>query len=115
MQINISARHGEISDETQARIQEKVEKLRRLFDRVAAIDVKVDLGHEALPSVELRLSIERTDPVIASETASNVLTALDGALHKAEQQLRRYKERRRDHKAKGSKRMDTAESSDAEG
>ena len=46
MQINISARHGHLSDATRGKITAKVEKLARLFERLTAIEVTVDLEHE---------------------------------------------------------------------
>ena len=49
MQIKISARHGHLSDETQAKIKEKLEKLPRFYDRLTAIDVTVDLEHREAP------------------------------------------------------------------
>lgn len=115
MQVNISARHGQLSPETQEKISQKVEKLRRFFDRVTAIDATVDLEHHESPSVELRLSVERTDYFVATETASNVIAAVDGAIQKIEQQLRKHKEKRRGHKAPGLKRVEPNDSSDEEG
>ena len=38
VQINISTRHGHISDETQEKINEKLEKLPRIYDRISAIE-----------------------------------------------------------------------------
>jgi ribosome-associated translation inhibitor RaiA len=55
VQVNISARHGHLSAGTQEKITDKVEKLRRLFDRVTAIQVTVDLEHEESPSVEVQV------------------------------------------------------------
>ena len=49
MQIKISARHGHLSDETQAKIKEKLEKLPRFYDRLTAIDVTVDLSTGTRP------------------------------------------------------------------
>ena len=49
MQINISARHGHLSDATRDKITAKVEKLARLFERLSAIEVTVDLEHEQNP------------------------------------------------------------------
>ena len=43
MQISVSVRHGEMQPGDQPLIEEKVEKLRRLFDRVNAIDVVIDM------------------------------------------------------------------------
>ena len=50
MQVKISARHGHLSSETQDKITEKVEKLKRLFDRVTAIEVTADLEHRESPA-----------------------------------------------------------------
>lgn len=101
MQVNISARHGHLSADTQAKIGEKVEKLRRIFDRVTAIQVTADLEHRDAPSVELRLSAEHTSDFVATESSSTVMAALDGAIHKIEQQLRKHKEKRREHRSQG--------------
>lgn len=106
MQINISARHGQLNAETQERIREKVEKLRRLFDRVSAIEVMVNLEHRENPSVELRVSVERNEDFVAAESAVTVTAALDGAIHKAEQQLRRHKEKRRDRRSQALGRVE---------
>ena len=53
MQINISARHGHLSDDTQAKIMEKMQKLSRFHDRLTAIEVTVDLEHREAPDVDL--------------------------------------------------------------
>ena len=45
VQMNISIRHGHVSDATQAMIREKLEKLTRLYDRISAIEVTIDLEH----------------------------------------------------------------------
>ena len=94
MQTNISARHGQLSSRTQERIREKTEKLHRYFDRVTAVEVTVDLEHRDNPSVELKVSAQRSDVFVAAESSSDVISALDGALHKMEQQIRRHKQKR---------------------
>ena len=38
MQMNISIRHGHVSEATQAMIREKLDKLTRLYDRISAIE-----------------------------------------------------------------------------
>lgn len=106
MQVNISARHGSLDGDMQSKMREKAEKLRRLFDRVAAITVTADLDRHESPSVELRISVEHTEDFVATESASNVLAAMDGAIRKIEQQLRRHKEKRRDHRASGIRRSE---------
>lgn len=106
MQINISARHGHLSPGTQERITEKVESIRRLFDKITAIYVVVDLEHRDEPGVEIRILAEHHDEFIASDKAENVLTALDGVIDKVEAQVRKFKERLKEHKATGHKHLE---------
>jgi ribosome hibernation promoting factor len=96
VQVNISARHGHLSDETKQTITTKVERLLRLFDRLASIDVTVDLEHEENPSVDIRISAEHKHDFVAAEQSTNLMAALDGVIHKLEQQLRKYKEKVQD-------------------
>jgi putative sigma-54 modulation protein len=114
VQVKISARHGHLSSETQAKITEKAEKLQRLFDRVTAIEATVDLEHRESPSVELRVSVERTDDLLATDTAPSVIAALDATIHKLEQQLRKHKDKRRGHHARGGKGIEAEESDETE-
>lgn len=106
MQINISARHGHLGASTQERIREKVEKLSRYFDRLTAIVVTVDLERRESPSLEIRALIEHADALVAADQSADVLTALDGALHKIEQQIRRHKDRRTDRRKLPSKHLE---------
>jgi len=93
VQVNISARHGHLSDETKTQITAKVERLLRLFDRLLSIDVTVDLEHEQQPSVDVRLSAEHKHDFVATDQATSLMAALDSVVHKLEQQLRKYKEK----------------------
>jgi len=114
VQVKISARHGHLSSDTQSKISDKVEKLRRQFDRVTSIEVTADLEHRESPSVELRVSVERTEVFVATDAASSVLAALDGTIHKLEQQLRKHKDKRRGHRARGAKSVEAAGSDESE-
>jgi putative sigma-54 modulation protein len=93
VQINVSTRHGHLSDATRAKITAKVEKLARLFERLTAIDVTVDLEHAESPIVEILVSAEHKHDFVSNDTAEGLMAALDGAVHKIEQQLRKYKEK----------------------
>lgn len=96
MQVNISARHGHLSDATREKITVKVERLARLFERLLAIEVTIDLEHEQNPSVDVRVSAEHKHDFVAAEQSTNLMAALDGVIHKLEQQLRKYKEKVQD-------------------
>ena len=108
MQVNISARHGHLSDATRAKITAKVEKLARLFERLAAIEVTVDLEHEENPTVDIKVSAEHKHDFVAAETSTSLMAALDGVIHKLEQQLRKYKEKVQDHHRATTVRHETA-------
>jgi len=97
VQVNISVRHGHLSDATRSKITAKVEKLARLFERLTAIEVTVDLEHEQTPTVDVRVSAEHKHDFVAAEQSSSLMGALDGVVHKLEQQLRKYKEKVQDH------------------
>ena len=89
MQVNVSARHGSLQPGDQELLVEKAEKLRRLFDRINAIEVTVDLKQLDKPSVEIQVSAEHADDCVATAEASTVIAALDTAIPKIEQQLRK--------------------------
>ena len=97
MQISISARHGHLSDATQAKIAEKLEKLTKYFERLTAVELTVDLTRRDAPSVDLRVSAEHKHDFVATEQAGELIAAVDCAMHKVEQQLRKYKEKVQDH------------------
>jgi putative sigma-54 modulation protein len=65
---------------------------------LTAIEVTVDLGHAEAPSVELLVSAEHKHDFVATDRAANMLTAVEGAVQKVEQQIRKYKERIQGHR-----------------
>ncbi|MEM6330325.1 MAG: ribosome-associated translation inhibitor RaiA [Planctomycetota bacterium] len=109
MQITVTMRHGHLGDSTQERVKAKAEKLTRLFDRLTSIELVIDLKDAAKPRVDLNVSAEHKHDFVSHDQADNLLSAVESAVHKMEQQLRRYKDkvqtRGRDPNAK---RMDPA-------
>jgi len=97
VQVQISARHGHLSDATREKMTAKLERLSRLFDRLLGIEVTVDLADEQNPTVDVRVSAEHKHDFVANETSTSLMAALDGVVHKLEQQLRKYKEKVQDH------------------
>jgi putative sigma-54 modulation protein len=106
VQTTISARHGHLSPASQERITEKVETVRRFFDRVTAISVTVDLEHSDRANLELRVRAEHHDEFVAVAEADTVYAALDSAIEKMENQLRRFKEKLKEHRAVGHKHLE---------
>ena len=98
MQVKISARHGHLSEATQQFIQDKAQKLLRLFDRLTMIEVTVDLRNEHKTVVEFLARAEHKHEFVARESQDDVLAAVDLVMDKLEGQLRRYKEKLQDHR-----------------
>ncbi len=98
MLVNVSARHGHLKAEDQTIIVEKVDKMRRLFDRINAIEVTVDLERLDRPSVEINVSAEHSPDFVATTESTTVISALDLTIGKVEQQIRKHKERVTEHK-----------------
>lgn len=112
MQVNVSTRHGSLGGHDQEVIREKAEKVRRLFDRVNAIEVTVDFQHQDSPSVEINVSAEHTQDFVASATATTVISALDSSIQKVEQQLRKRKEKLTGHKSTSVKHITPVDESE---
>jgi len=96
VQIKISARHGTLSDATQSKIKEKIEKLTRFNERITAIEVTADLEHRDTPIVDVRVSAAHASDFVAREQAEELMLAMDAVIHKLEQQIRKHKERVQD-------------------
>ena len=110
MQIKISARHGHLSDETQAKITEKVEKLPRYYDRLSSIEITVDLEHREAPDVDLRISADHKHDFVAECRSTELMAAIDDVVEKMEQQLRKYKNKVQDrHRGPGHRQVETPE------
>jgi putative sigma-54 modulation protein len=115
VQINISTRHGHISDATREKITAKLEKLSRLFERLTAIEVTLDVEHEDDPHVELKVSAEHKHDFVATDRGGTLMASLDNCMHKLEQQLRKYKEKVLDrHRTPGNRQVEGAAESESQ-
>jgi len=93
VQIKVSTRHGQLSEASQEKISAKAEKLTRIFDRLTAIEVIVDLSDETNPKVDLKVAAEHKHDFVAHDQSESLMASLDSAIEKMEQQLRKYKEK----------------------
>lgn len=97
MQVKITSRHGNIESGTQSYITRKSEKLLTYFERVTQIEVTVDYEKDRC-SVEILVDAEHKHNFVAQAVAEETTPAFDAALHKMEQQIRKYKEKVQDHR-----------------
>jgi len=96
VQVAITCRHGTLRQDTQAYVTEKAGKLLTYFDRVTAIQVTFDFSN-GTTTAEILVDAEHKHNFVAVESATEAAAAFDAAMHKMEQQIRKYKERIQDH------------------
>ena len=106
--INISTRHGHISDETQAKVVEKLEKLPRYYDRITGMELTIDLEHRDTPKLDLRVSAKDKHDFLAAENGE-LLASIDLLVEKLEHQVLKHKEKLLDrHRTPGHRHEETA-------
>lgn len=102
MEIVVAGRHTEVSPRYRAHLEQKLDKVTQLAPRAQRIDVLV--SHEANPrqagsSERVELTVVDRGPVIRAEAcADDRYAALDLALGKLLERLRRTRDRRKDHR-----------------
>ncbi|GEL95134.1 ribosome hibernation-promoting factor, HPF/YfiA family [Cellulomonas composti] len=102
MEIVVAGRHTEVSPKFRAHLQDKLAKVEQLAPRAQRIDVLV--SHEANPrqadsSERVELTVVDKGPVIRAEAcADDRYAALDLALGKLLERLRRTRDRRKEHR-----------------
>ena len=96
MNISITARGGKASDRLKKYIMDKLSKKPRVYEGV--IDTEVVLSYEKLTRiVEINLKIYN-GTVIVREKSDDIYKSIDLAVDNCERQIKRFKEKRRDHK-----------------
>jgi ribosome hibernation promoting factor len=93
VQTQISTRHGHLSDASREKISARAEKLTRIFDRLTAIEVIIDLTDSNAPRVDAKVSAEHKHDFVAHDESDNLMGSVDAVIHRLEQQLRKYKEK----------------------
>ena len=121
MQIEVTCRHGDVSDLARKHLVQKSEKLLTFFERVTAIQVTVDFEH-GKTGVEILVDAEHKHNFVSHSEADDVVSAYDAAFHKMEQQLKKYKQKIQDHRrdlplneAFPGQREESEETEEAEG
>lgn len=97
MQVALACRHGTVTDEVRDYMTRKSEKLLTYFERVTAIGVTVDFGHDHV-KVEILVDAEHKHNFVAHDEGDDAVSTFDRALHKMEQQIKKYKARIQDHR-----------------
>ncbi|MBK8976483.1 MAG: ribosome-associated translation inhibitor RaiA [Planctomycetes bacterium] len=96
--IEVTSRHGHVSQRMEDYATEKALKLPRFNDQISRIEIIVDGPHEA-PEVEMVVHIDNHPNIVASQTSEHFHAAIDGLVDKVERQLKRAKERLKSRRA----------------
>ncbi len=96
MNIVVKARHMDVTDAIREYVETKAAKLNRFYDNVHSIEVTLDIEADQ-PSVEIIVSAKRKNVFVASHRGPDMYACVDQCMHKISEQLRRHKDRVRDH------------------
>lgn len=97
MHVEIAVRHGDLGPSQHAYLRQKTEKLVKYFSRLMSIEVAVtELKYSW--QIEIVASAEHKHDFVAREEGPNPEAAMDGCVHKIEEQIRRYKEKIQNHR-----------------
>jgi len=104
MDVVVTGRHCEISDNFRSHVQEKLSRLEKHDHRIMRVQVEVEKERnprQADRAVRLELTAFSRGPVIRAEAAAeDKMGALDLALDKLAAQMRRAADRRRVHRVR---------------
>ena len=97
MQVAITCKHGQLSANQQEYMTRKSEKLLTYFERVTAINLTVTF-EKVRVRVEILVDAEHKHNFVANDLGDELIPTFDVAMHKMEQQIRKYKEKIQDHR-----------------
>lgn len=96
MQVVVTGRHVNVTEEVKAYAAQKAEKLPRFYDRVQSIEVVLDAEGDDF-AVDMIVTAGRNN-FIAHETGADMFALIDLIVDKLERQLTRHKEKFRNRK-----------------
>ena len=97
MNININARHMDVTDAIRAHVESKLERLPRYYDGIQSVEVILDVEAEHTV-VEMIVSARRKSTFVATHRDADLYACVDQCLAKIVEQVRRHKDKVRDHK-----------------
>ena len=102
MQIHLTSRHLEITDDIQTYIEKRAKKIEAIFNPIIDFQVVIEVEKNRYRT-EITLATRKATFHAQSET-HNVFSSLDDVIDKIETQIRRHKERVKDRRHRLSQR-----------
>lgn len=100
--IEVSSRHGQVSDGMRDYAIRKVTKLSRFHDRLSSVQVVLE-DPNGEREIEILAHVDSGRLLVAREQAGSFRASIDQLVDKMERQLKKDKERLKDHKIHGGK------------
>ncbi len=99
MRIDVVGKHMTVTDAIQHYAEQKVEKLLKVFDGTQQIRVLLEETKDKAGDfkVEVVVDVVKHKDFIANAVGTDLYACIDGAVDKAQRQLRDYKEKLRLH------------------
>jgi len=104
--IVVKSRHMDATDALRQYAESKVAKLERLYDRIQSVEVILDVEGDR-PKVEIVANATKKTVFVASAAGGNgddMYAVVDDCCEKIFQQVRRHKDKVRDHQGPGHDR-----------
>ena len=97
MRTELSCRHGKLHPRQRARIEDRIERLWGMFDRVVSVSATLDIRHDGT-IVQMVTSVPRTQ-LSAHGAGDGPEDAVECAVRRIEHQLRRFTDRLHDYRS----------------
>ncbi len=98
MQINITGHHVEVTPALRTYVTEKLQRISRHFDHVISINVILKVENHQQQAEGTVITAGKA--LFAHEIDSDMYAAIDGLVDKLDKQVRRYKDRTKNHHAR---------------
>ncbi len=96
MQISITGRHVNITDNVKAHVNDKLERCLSVFPRIESVHVILDEEKHNKVS-EIIIQASNHIRVSATEKSENLYDAIDRSIEHVERQLRKHRDKVQDH------------------
>ena len=105
MNLNISGHHVDLTDSLRDFVTSKMSKIERHFDHIIDADVVLEVEKEKIRH-KAEATLHASGKTRHAEAVEDdMYTAIDGMIDKLDRQTRRFKEKLKNHHAKGPQRI----------
>lgn len=111
--VDITARHGHVTEHSRDYVTKKASKLLRFNDRISSIQVLMD-EPKGDREVEMIVHVDAGATFVAKERAAGLHEAVDLLVEKLEKQIKKDKEKLKDHKVAGGRGVEPGAGSGVE-